>query len=175
MFNNLLRSTVCRDAEFMVTLWVTHIRPLIEYASCVWNVGYLGDLRRLESLQRRWTREIAGVGELRYELRLKEIGLYSIKGRLMRMDLVKVWKAFNAEIDVGLSQVFERARYGRTRGHRYKLVVPACRDDLKRRMFAVRAVGMWNGLPADVVESSTLDSFKKGIDEFLGDSLFVAL
>ena len=30
MMNNLLRSTVCRSIGFMVTLWVTHIRPLIE-------------------------------------------------------------------------------------------------------------------------------------------------
>ena len=137
-------------------------------------MGYLGDLRRLESLQRRWAREIAVVGELRYELRLKELGLYSIKGRLMRMDLIKVWKAFNAEIDVGLSGVFERARYERTRGHSYKLIVPTCRGELKRRMFAVRTVRMWNALPAGVVESSTLDSFKKGMDEFLGDLLFAA-
>ena len=141
----------------------------------MWNVGYLGDLRRLESLQRRWTREMAGVGELRYESRLRETGLYSIKGRLMRMDLIKVWKSFNAEIDVGLSRMFERARYGGTRGHRYKLDVPACRGELKRRMFAVRSVRMWNALPADVVEASNLDSFKRGVDSFLGDLLYATV
>ena len=173
MLNNLLHSTVCRDAEFMVTLWVSHVRPIIEFNSCVWNVGYLHDLRRLESLQRRWTKEIVGMRELDYEARLKHIGMYSIKGRLLRIDLVKVWKAFNAEVDVGVCQVFERSRYERTRGHRFKLVVPTCRSELRRRMFAVRCVSKWNSLPARVAEASTIDSFKKGVDLFLGDSLFV--
>ena len=51
MINNLLRSTVCRSSFFMTTLWVSHVRPLVEFNSCVWNVGYLCDTKRLESLQ----------------------------------------------------------------------------------------------------------------------------
>ena len=56
MVNNLLRSTVCRSVDFMLTLYVSHVRPIIEYGSCVWNVGYLEDERRIERLQRKWTR-----------------------------------------------------------------------------------------------------------------------
>ena len=171
MLSNLLQSTVCRDPEFMVTLWVSHIRPIIEFDSCVWNVGYLRDLRRLESLQRRWTREITGMSETNYVARLKQVGMYSIKGRLLRIDLIKMWKAFNAEVDVGLSDMFER-RYGTTRGHRLKLVVPTCRSELRRRMFPVRCVMAWNSLPARVAEASSIESFKKGLDLFLGDRLF---
>ena len=48
LINNLLRSTICRSFEFMLTLYVSHIRPTIEYGSCVWNVGYRIDERRIE-------------------------------------------------------------------------------------------------------------------------------
>ena len=48
LMGDLLRSTVCRAKEF-----TSHIRPLLDYCSCVWNVGYLADLRRLESVQKR--------------------------------------------------------------------------------------------------------------------------
>ena len=41
MMGNLLRSTICLSEEFMFTLFVTHIRPIIDYCSTVWNVGYL--------------------------------------------------------------------------------------------------------------------------------------
>ena len=51
--SNLLRWTVCHSTEFVVSLWVSHVRPLLEYGTCVWNVKYLTDARRLESLQRR--------------------------------------------------------------------------------------------------------------------------
>ena len=40
MMSNLLRSTICRSIEFMVSLWVSHLRPLIEYGSCLMNEEY---------------------------------------------------------------------------------------------------------------------------------------
>ena len=43
MISNLFECTVCRSTEFIVSLWVSHGRPLLEYSSCVWNVKYLCD------------------------------------------------------------------------------------------------------------------------------------
>jgi hypothetical protein len=50
---SLLKSTVCRSPNFMFSLFSTHIRPLLEYGSQVWNTGYIGDLSLLERIQRR--------------------------------------------------------------------------------------------------------------------------
>ena len=86
LMGELLRSTVCRTKYFTVTIFVSHIRPMIDYCCCLWNVGYLEDISRLEPLQRRWTREISGVEALEYVARLKAIGLYSIQGRLLRAE-----------------------------------------------------------------------------------------
>ena len=88
--NQLLRSTVNRSRAFMIPLFVSHIRPILDYCSVVWNTGFLGDLRRLESIQRRWTREIEGLEGMSYTERLKELELYSVYGRLLRADLIKV-------------------------------------------------------------------------------------
>ena len=40
--SSLLRATVNRSPEFMITLFVTHIRPIVDYCSTLWNVGYAG-------------------------------------------------------------------------------------------------------------------------------------
>ena len=45
---SLLNSTLCRSREFIIAQFVSHIRPLLEFSSCVWNVGYIGDLKLLE-------------------------------------------------------------------------------------------------------------------------------
>ena len=45
---------------------MSHIRPIIDFYSNAWNVGYLGDIKLLESVQQRWTREIADVSHLAY-------------------------------------------------------------------------------------------------------------
>ncbi|KAK3858420.1 hypothetical protein Pcinc_035394 [Petrolisthes cinctipes] len=73
--NNLLKSTLCRCSNFMVTILKSHIRPILEFGSTVWNTGYLGDLGLLESVQRRWTKHIDGLADLSYTNRLKALNL----------------------------------------------------------------------------------------------------
>ena len=156
----------------MLTLYVSHIRPIIDYGSSVWNVGYIGDMRRLESIQRRWTREIVDVRGMDYGSRLKTLGLHSVFGRLLRADLIKVWKSFHCLVGVGLSNLFERARDSRTRGHSFKLSVPRLHTDGFRRSFGVRCVAEWNSLPGDVVELDSLQTFKSSLAFCLGDRLY---
>ena len=175
MMGDLLRSTICRSKDFMVTLFVSHIRPIIDYGSCLWNVGYLGDVRKLESLQRRWTREIDGLSGLDYISRLKDLGLFSVYGRLLRLDLIKIWRAFNSEVDVGLSGLFEMAVSVGTRGHSFKMSIPVCRTEIRRRSFGVRRVLVWNGLPSEVVEAPSVTCFKRRLDASLGDVLYSLL
>ena len=55
-------------------------------------------------MQRRWTKQIAGLNNVDYAARLNQLKLFSIQGRMFRADLVKLWKAFNAEVDVGLRE-----------------------------------------------------------------------
>ena len=38
MFSNLLSCTVRHSTKFLVSLWLSRIRSLLEYGSCVWNV-----------------------------------------------------------------------------------------------------------------------------------------
>ena len=45
-----LKSTVSSSPEFMLFLWKMHIRPVIEYGSCIWNTGYISDISLLEQV-----------------------------------------------------------------------------------------------------------------------------
>ena len=86
--------------------------------------------------------------------------------------MIQIWKAFHSDIDVGLSDIFEYARNTRTRGHAYKLSIPMCRKDVKKRSFAVRCVNIWNSIPAEAVASNNVETFKAQLDRFLGDRLY---
>ena len=134
------------------------------------NVGYLGDFRLLESVQRRWTKQISGVANLDYRARFHELGLFSIWGRLLRADLIKCWRMFHSEQDVGFSSILVQASRVATRGHQFKLSLPVCMTEL-RRSFSVRSVKTLNSLSADVVESASLDAFKKELALALGKPL----
>ena len=138
-------------------------------------MGYLGDTRLVESIQRRWTRAIEGLNHLAYEDRLRELNLYSMYGRLIRADIIQVWKIFNGLSAVAPNDLFELSSSQVTRGHSKKLQFRRCRLDTRKRSFAFRVVPLWNSLSAEAVEATSLPSFKAYIHRDLGAELFKVL
>ena len=70
--------------------------------------------------------------------RLKVLELFSIFGRLLRADLVKCWKIFHSEVNIGLLDGFTVAIDQRTCGHSFKVVVPRCVLDMRKHFFSCK-------------------------------------
>ena len=170
--NNLLKCTVNRDVKFMSTLYISQIRPLLEYNSAVWNLGYIGDVKALESVQRRWTKCIGGLENLQYFDRLKALNLFSVRGRLLRHDLIKIWHIIHSKSSLSFDNFFQLPTLHTTRGHQYKLAHVRTNLDIRKRSFAVRNIGLWNSLPEYVVSSTNVNTFKAALTSYLGDLLF---
>ena len=108
-----------------------------------------------------------------YSERLRSLNLFSIEGRLLRSDLIKYWKVVCCDSEgFDLSVLFQRSREERTRGHKFRLLLPRCNTDIKQRFFYVRAIRVWNASPDKVVDSVPLAAFKVNLAEYLGDILF---
>lgn len=170
--HSFLKSTVCRSPQFMMFLYTSHIRPIIEYCSCLWHTGFVEDLRVLENIQRRWTKRIDGLKTLSYADRLETLNLYSVQGRLIRADLIQCWKVFNGQSCLSPDDMFNLRPQTRTRGHCFHIFPIHSHTDIRQRFFSVRCVRAWNALPADVVCSPSLGSFKRMLDVHARGSLF---
>ena len=144
----------------------------MDFSARVWNVGYLGDIRSLEQVQKCWVVQTEGMEGVDYENCLKQLGVYSVYGRLLRGDLIKIWQAFHPALDVGLAGLLDLQSHAATRSNGFKLAIPRCRTELRRRFWNVRCVQMWNGLPADVVQAESVDCFKRRLDQHVGDLFF---
>ena len=169
---SFLKSTVCRSPKFMLFLLTTHIRPAIEYCSCIWNTGYVQDLKLLESVQRRWTKRISGMQSLSYGDRLRALNLYSVQGRLLRADLIQCWKIFHGKSIINPDDLFLQPPQSRTRGHCYKIFPSTLRTDVRKRSFSRRCIPVWNSLSAEAVCADNVSRFKEKLDSELNDSLY---
>ena len=57
----VLRTFQTRDKDVMLTLFKALIRPFIEYGCQVWNPHNIGEINKLENIQRAFTRRIEGM------------------------------------------------------------------------------------------------------------------
>ena len=131
----------------------------------------MGDIRALERVQRRWTRSILGLEGIDYAERLARLNLFSFQGRMLRGDLILVWKIFNGKCAISPNQVFVMDS-SITRGHSFKIFIPRTRLDKTRRFFSVRVIQSWNSLADDTVNSSALAIFKCLLHRDLGQKLY---
>ena len=66
-------------------------------------------------------------------------------------------------LDIG--DLFQLApKYG-TRGHRFRLQRNHSRLDIRAQFFSNRVIPAWNKLPEQVVEATSVESFKKALDK----------
>ena len=126
----------------------------------------------VERVQRRWTRSILGLSRVPYGERLKRLDLFSMKGRLLRSDLIQVWKIFHNKSPLEPQSLFVLEPNNRTRGHRFKIHVPRFRLELRKRFFSVRVILTWNRLSPETVEAESLECFKYCLKNDLGQKLF---
>ena len=138
---SILRGTVCRSPEFLMKAFLFHVRPILDFASVIWCTGYVGDMLLLESVQRRFTKRIEGFWNLSYGDRLLTLDLFSIKGRLLRNDLVMVWKIFQG-LCPGLEDFFVLVPSRSLRGHPRKIFVLHCHTNARSRFFGVRIINV---------------------------------
>ena len=167
----ILKGTQCRSPDFMKTVFISHIRPILDFASEAWFTGYTGDINLLENVQRRWTKRITGFHDLSYSERLAQLSLYSIKGRLIRSDLIMVFKILKGYCP-HLDHLFVRNIVRNTRGHSLKLFVPRYNTDIRERFFSVRVIDAWNSLPEYAVSAESIVTFKRHLNTALGQILY---
>ena len=88
----VLRVFKTRDQNVMMTLFNSLVVPHMEYCCQLWSPHLLGDIRRLEAVQRSSTARISGIGQLSYWERLQRLKLYSLERRRERYIIMYTFK-----------------------------------------------------------------------------------
>ena len=160
------RTFVHLSATTFTKLFKALVRPHLEYAAPVWSPHLQGNLKKLESVQRRATKQVPGLHHESYKERLRILKLPSLEHRRVRGDLIETYKIIQGTYNIN-SQDFFSLNTSTTRGHSKKLNKPRVNTSLRLHSFSFRTIKRWNNLPDTVIQAPSLNSFKSRLDRHL--------
>jgi hypothetical protein len=164
ILGQLKRTFVSRGTEIWKKLYITYVRPHLEFAIAACNPQYIGDQVKLEKVQHRATRMPFKMKDKSYDARCQAMGLQKLTDRRVRGDLIQQYKIQQGidEVNWHCEPKFSKERGGH-RPHMIKEVNLSCR--VRDDFFNNRVAKDWNSLPDEVVNAASVNSFKSMYDD----------
>lgn len=150
-------------------MYITFIRPVLEYASVVWDGCNMFDMERLEKVQLSAARIVTGLPILAStESLYTETGLESLISRRNKAKLITMFKIHTNQVPEYLSNIIPPVTknvsiYHTRNSENYS--VPISRLELYKKSFVPDTIRKWNSLKLEVREATSLNIFKKNITE----------
>ena len=155
------------DRRTLEIIYISYIRPILEYASIVWDGCTQGDEYRLENVQLAAARVVSGAMKTTPIVKLyEETGWESLSKRRETSKLIQMYKIVHNLTPNYLRNIFphiptpDTAFNYDTRG-RLDLPHFRARTDLFDKSFYPSATRLWNLLPLDIRNAPSLSLFKR--------------
>ena len=159
----ILKSFQSRDKLLLFRAFIVYVRPILEYCCNVWSPYRLCDIRKIESIQRLFTKRLRGLKNLPYPDRLKCLNAESLEMRRIKYDLSMYFKILHGLVDTNTDALFQ-VRDMRTRSNGLTLHKAKFDCNIERYTFKNRCVNIWNMLPQHVVSASNISMFNSRLN-----------
>ena len=167
----VLRAMCTNDFKVLIKAYTTYLRPLFEYATCIWNPHMIKDIEIVENVQKYFTRSVfkrCFTNKAEYLKCLNKFGLETLEYRRLKFDLIMCFKIMRNLVDIDIEDLFGKqpetindAQSGLRSYHQQKITIGKTpKQDTRRYFFSERIVLVWNELPPDVISVHNLDTFK---------------
>lgn len=158
----LRRSLGNATPELKILAYKTFIRPILEYASIVWDPHTQTNITKVEKVQRKSARFIFNTYSWRMSpsTLLKTAELENLATRRYRDRMKFFYLLYNGQLGIDKALYILPASHRCTRSYHNKKVKDfSCRTSAFKNSFFPRTVSEWNALTASIVDCQTVSSF----------------
>jgi len=121
---------------------------------------HLGEIAKLESVQKRFTKRLLGLHYITYADIIDFLKLDSLQERRLRFDMIFTYKILFGIVNMNYSDMFAFNDFTANRGRSYKMYAETSRIAVRHNFLCNRVVNLWNRLPASDIHFKTFKSFK---------------
>jgi len=152
-----------RNSQLLVKAFTTYVRPLLEYNTDIWSPNDVGNIKKIERVQCRFTKRIPCVSHLSYKGRLEFLSFDSLDYRRLICDLVIMYKIVHNLIDVNRNSLITINSASFARNSFLKLYKPLCVSSVRSHFLCVRCINVWNYLSEETRVSASISAFKNSL------------
>ena len=144
-------------------MYMSLVRPLLEYAGCVWDPYAEGMKHDLEMVQRRVARFVLNDYDRHSSVTdmLSSIGWKSLETRLREARLCLMFKLYHGDMKLDVSNIIYKPHYMGRNDHEKKIRRIQSRLLSYHNSFFPKTVRDWNTLSSGLVETNSVVEFKK--------------
>ena len=157
------------NTDTLKQLYMSSVRPHLEYATAVWDPHLQKDINKLEKVQTFALRMCTKNWTADYDSLLTSCNLPSLKKRHLFLKLSFLYQLVNNLVILPSHNVSHReARLNTRSASSAQLVRPFCRTESYKQSFFPDTIYHWNHLlPSPIKSASSLCSFKYHLKQFL--------
>ena len=141
------------------------VRPILEYASSVWDPWTKTNIDKIEAIQRRSARFVksdystySSVDQM-----LESLKWDTLRERRARAKVIIMYRIMKEQIAIP-KELLTATNTTRGRGHNKRLLLPYSRTDIHQHSFIPDSIRLWNKLSQKLVDTPSLEGFRNGVD-----------
>ena len=164
VLNRMTRFKYILDRRSLERIYISNIRPIMEYGDAIWAGGNQTDLDRLEMVQKDAARVVTGAtARCSTALLMKDVAWAPLQSRRRSHRLTLFFKIVNGLSPPYLcellpTRVADGMIYALRTSQDFR--VPVCRTNSFKSSFLPNAVIEWNGLDQNIRNETSLRRFK---------------
>ena len=159
----LRRNLRIKSSDLKATAYKTLVRPIVEYASSVWDPATNNQIHQLEMVQRRAARftlnryhNTSSVNNM-----LSELEWPTLQKRRENVRLTMMYKIHNNLAHLPAQDYIMQATQATRNSQPHSYQVPYSRTESHRQSFFPRTVRDWNALPRNTVTAPSVEAFSQ--------------